>query len=125
MILPDAGDIAWVDLDDVRGTEQAGRRPALVLTSREFHETSRRAVICPITLKIRNWPTNVVLPAGLEIAGEIMVDQIRSIDRTERMFAIVEKAPAKTLRDVRIKVAVMLGMDFGVLVETPGRPERA
>lgn len=121
MILPDAGDIAWVDLDDTRGTEQAGRRPALVLTSREFHETSRRAVICPITLKIRNWPTNVVLPAGLEIAGEIMIDQVRSIDRTERMFEIVEKAPAQIVRDVRIKLAAMLVIDFGVLVRTSGQ----
>lgn len=121
MILPDAGDIAWVDLDDVRGTEQAGRRPALVLTSREFHEISRRSVICPITRKIRNWPTNVVLPPGLEIAGEIMVDQVRSIDRVERMFEIVESAPAQTMRDVRIKLATMLGIDFGVLVRSTGR----
>jgi mRNA interferase MazF len=119
--LPDAGDIAWVDLDDVRGTEQSGRRPALVLTSREFHETSRRSVICPITRKVRNWPTNVVLPSGLEIAGEIMVDQVRSIDRAERMFEIVEKAPAQTMRDVRIKLAVMLGIDFGVLVRSSGQ----
>ncbi len=115
MILPDAGDIAWVDLDDARGTEQAGRRPALVLTSKEFHETSRRSVICPITSKIRNWPTNVVLPRGLQTVGEIMIDQVRSIDRAERMFETIEKAPDQILHDVRGKLAVMVGIDVDTI----------
>ena len=111
MVLPDAGDIAWVDLDDTRGTEQAGRRPALVLTSKEFHETSRRCVICPITSKIRNWPTNVVLPHGLQTRGEIMIDQVRSIDRAERMFETIEKAPDEILHAVRGRLAVMVGIN--------------
>eukprot|EP01035_Chromulina_nebulosa_P012173 gene12173-16238_t len=78
------GDIAWVDLDDTRGSEQSGRRPALVLTPLSFHQMSRRAIICPITSKIRQWPTSVALPQGLKIAGMILVDQVRSPRSMER-----------------------------------------
>jgi mRNA interferase MazF len=112
MNLPDAGDIAWVDLDDTRGSEQSGRRPALILTSLSFHERSRRAVICPITSKLRNWPTNIVLPQGLTTTGMVMVDQVRSIDRAERMFGIIEKAPLVILRDVRTRLADLLGIEI-------------
>ena len=80
-MLPDAGDIAWVDLDPVRGTEQAGRRPALVLSSMTYHDASRRAVVCPITSAARPWPFNVQLPTGLQTTGVVLVDQIRTIDR--------------------------------------------
>jgi mRNA interferase MazF len=73
-------------------------------------------VICPITTKLRNWPTNVVLPSGLKTVGEIMIDQVRSIDRAERMFDMVEKVPAPVVRDVRTKLAVLLGIDFSVFV---------
>jgi mRNA interferase MazF len=113
-MLPDIGDIAWVDLDDTRGSEQSGRRPALVLTSSGFHETSRRAVICPITSKLRDWPTNVGLPHGLKTKGMIMVDQVRSIDRAERMFGTIEKAPARVVHDVQVKLAALLGIDIAI-----------
>ena len=84
---PDAGDIAWIDFDPVKGTEQAGRRPALVITPRSYHEQSRRALVCPITSHIGRWPFNIRLPQGLRTAGSVLVDQLRVIDRTQRMFA--------------------------------------
>jgi len=115
MNVPDVGDIAWVDLDDTRGSEQSGRRPALILTSKEFHEASRRAIICPITSKVRDWPTNVILPSGLLTKGEIMIDQVRSIDREERLFDTIEKAPTQVVRDVRSKLASLLGIDFDTI----------
>ena len=115
MLLPDVGDIAWVEFDPARGTEQAGRRPALVLTPRSYHEQSRRAVVCPITSNIRAWPSNVSLPEGLKTKGVVLVDQVRAIDRTERMFGTIETAPADVLAGVRAKLAALLGMDLVTL----------
>ena len=112
MLLPDAGDIAWVDLDPVRGTEQAGRRPALVVSPRLYHEGVRRALVCPITRKVRNWPSEVVLPMGLRTQGAILVDQIRSVDRAERLLDIVDRVPAQVLEAVRLKLAALLGIEF-------------
>jgi mRNA interferase MazF len=112
MAPPDAGDIAWVELDDTRGTEQSGRRPALILTPRSYHETSRRTIICPITTKLRDWPTNVDLPQGLKTEGTVLVDQIRSIDREQRVFDVIETAPQAVLTEVHAKLAALLDINF-------------
>ena len=120
-MLPDAGDIAWVDFDPVRGTEQAGRRPGLILTPRSYHEQSRRALVCPITSNTRAWPFNVDLPAGLRTEGVVLVDQLRVIDRTQRMFAIVERVPEALLIEVRVKLAALLGVDTTVSIARSDR----
>jgi len=77
--IPDAGDLIWTDFDPSRGREQAGRRPALVVSSAEFTENTGLAAVCPITSRIRPFPTSVVLPPDLPIAGEILTSHIRSI----------------------------------------------
>jgi len=110
-MLPDAGDIAWVEFDPIRGTEQAGRRPALVLTGRTYHERSRRALVCPITSNLRQWPFNVALPAGLKTEGVVLIDQLRAIDRAARMHAIIERAPDDVLVEVKERLAALLNID--------------
>jgi mRNA interferase MazF len=110
-MLPDVGDIAWVDFNPVKGTEQAGRRPALVLTSLAYHQRSRRAVVCPISTTARIWPFNATLPAGLKTQGAVLVDQIRVIERAERMFDVIERAPHDVLTEVRGRLAALLGFD--------------
>ena len=112
MVIPDAGDIAWVEFDPVRGTEQAGRRPALVLTDRIFHEAARRALVCPITRTVRAWPSNVLLPPGMKTAGVILTDQIRAVDLAQRLFDIIEKAPDEVMAATRLKLAALLGIDI-------------
>jgi mRNA interferase MazF len=112
MALPDAGDIAWVELDDTRGTEQSGRRPALILTPRSYHEASRRTIICPITSKFRDWPSNVNLPKGLKTEGTVLVDQIRSVDREQRVFDFIETVPQAVLTEVHTKLAALLDIDL-------------
>lgn len=111
MTLPDIGDIVWVEFDPVRGTEQAGGRPALVLTSAVYHERSRRAVVCPITANERPWPFNVPLLPDMKTYGVVLVDQIRTIERAARMFEIIERAPPQLLSDVCGKLAALLGFD--------------
>lgn len=111
-MLPEVGDIAWVELDPVRGTEQAGRRPALILSDAIYHQASRRAVICPISRSVRRWPFNVVLPSGLKTTGSVMVDQIRAVERSERLFDFIERAPPEVLREVRGRLATLLGIDI-------------
>jgi len=111
-MLPDVGDIAWLEFDPVKGTEQAGRRPGLVLTPRSYHEVSRRAIVCPITSSARVWSLNVRLPDGLKTKGVVLLDQLRAIDCTQRMFAIIERVPNEVLVEVRSKLAALLGIDI-------------
>src|ERR1051326_1259150 len=82
--VPDTGDLIWTEFDPTRGREQAGRRPALVVSSAEFTEKTGLTVVCPITSRVRPFPTSVVLPPGLTVAGEILPSHIRSIDTEAR-----------------------------------------
>src|SRR5947207_15136093 len=82
--LPDAGDLIWTDFDPTRGREQAGRRPALVVSPALLTENTGLAIFCPITSRVRPFPTSVVLPSGLPITGEILASHIRSIDTQAR-----------------------------------------
>jgi mRNA interferase MazF len=106
-MLPEIGDIAWVELDPVMGTEQAGRRPALVLSDGSYHALSPRSVVCPISLRARPRAFNVPLPEGITTAGMVLVDQIRTIDR-RRMFDIIERAPGSVIAEVRGRLAALL-----------------
>jgi mRNA interferase MazF len=111
-MLPNAGDIAWVDFSPVTGTEQSGTRPALIVSDRGMHEMTRRAVICPITRNVQPWPTKILLPKGLAAEGAVLVDQIHSIDRNERILRMIGQVPPSFLTMVRRKVAALLGIDF-------------
>jgi mRNA interferase MazF len=100
--VPDAGDLIWTDFDPTLGREQAGRRPALVVSPLAFTENTGFAVVCPITSRVRPFPTSVVLPEGLPIAGEVLVSHIRSIDTQVRPVryagAAINQATASLVR---------------------------
>ncbi len=81
---PDSGDLIWTDSAPTKGREQAGRRPAVVVSSAAFTENTGLAIVCPITSRVRPFPTSVVLPTGLPVAGEILTSHIRSIDTMAR-----------------------------------------
>jgi mRNA interferase MazF len=81
---PDTGDLIWTDFDPTKGREQAGRRPALVVSPAAFTENTGLAIVCLITSRVRPVPTSVVLPSSLPIAGEILPSHIRSIDTQAR-----------------------------------------
>jgi mRNA interferase MazF len=103
--IPDAGDLIWTDFDPTKGREQAGRRPGLVVSSSVFSENTGLAVVCPITSRVRPFPTSVVLPSGLPINGEILTSHIRSIDTTPRPIRYAgAKVPLEIAQLVRAKL---------------------
>ncbi|KMO37959.1 MazF family transcriptional regulator [Methylobacterium variabile] len=87
--LPRPGDLVLIDLAPAKGTEQDRRRPALVVSEAEMHLMARRAVICPATRNVAPWPTEVFLPPGLGAEGAVLVDQVRAIDRRERILRML------------------------------------
>ena len=104
------GDLVLVELGPVRGTEQDGRRPALVVLFAEMQTLTRRAVICPVTSNTDPWPTKVFLPEGLAVQGAVLTDQIRSIDRQGRILRRLGSVPESVLADVRHQLALILGL---------------
>ena len=103
--VPAAGDLIWTDFDPGRGREQAGRRPALVVSEALFSAMTGLAIVCPITSKVRPFPTSVVLPDGLPVAGEILTSHVRSIDTLARPVRYAGACvPPETARSVRARL---------------------
>jgi mRNA interferase MazF len=111
---PHEGDLIWTDFDPRTGREQAGRRPALVLSDRGFFAATGFAIVCPITTRVRPFASSVLLPEGLPIQGEILTSHIRSIDAMTRAVRPVGAiVPGETLVEVRAKLAVLVGIEKG------------
>jgi mRNA interferase MazF len=106
--IPAAGDIVWIDLDPVRGTDQSGTWPALVVSSSNVHAFTKRSLICPITSTLDEWTTKVFLPVGMTTGGAVLADQLRSVDRSERGFRFIEKVADHVLAEVREKLRELL-----------------
>jgi mRNA interferase MazF len=97
---PARGDLVWMEFDPQSGREQAGTRPAIVLSSAQYNSRARLAVICPITSQVKGYPFEVPLPDGLPIKGVVLADQVRSLDWHTRRARFIAKAPAETVDTV-------------------------
>src|SRR4029077_6896441 len=78
--VPERGDIVWITLNPQAGHEQAGRRPAVVLSPIAYNRKVGLAVFCPITNQIKGYPFEVLIPAGLPVTGAVLADQVKSLD---------------------------------------------
>ncbi len=104
--VPAAGDLVWTDFDPGVGREQAGRRPALVISAAAFCADTGLAMVCPITARVRPFPTSVVLPTGLPVAGEILTSHVRSIATLARpVFYAGAAVPSPVAQLVRSRLA--------------------
>ena len=108
MPLPDRGSLVWLHFSPQAGSEQAGRRPGIVLTKEAYHRRSRLAVVCPITSREKGWPMEVRLPPGLAVSGVVLVDHVRSVDREARGMEIVGAAPGSVLDEIDARLAPLL-----------------
>jgi len=106
---PARGDLAWINFEPQAGREQAKNRPGLVLTDREFNLTTGLLVACPVTRTECPYGSCVRL-TGTATQGFVMVEQVKSIDWPARGAAFIETAPQSVLGDVRLVLAVILGM---------------
>src|SRR5690242_17891324 len=110
MELPDRGNLIWALFSPQAASEQAGRRPGIVLSPAIYHQHSRLAIVCPITSRERGWPTEVRLPTGLPVSGVVLVDHIRSIDREVRKLEIIGMAPDSVLEEINARLAPLLSL---------------
>ncbi len=106
--VPERGDIVWITLNPRAGHEQAGRRPALVLSPRAYNGRVGLAILCPMTSQIKNYPFEVLLPDGLNIGGVILSDQVKSLDWKARQAEFVCQLPASTLEEVLQKLGTLI-----------------
>ncbi len=105
---PERGDVVWVDFSPQAGHEQAGRRPALVISSGAYNAKVGLAIVCPITSQAKGYPFEVALPEGLSVHGVVLSDQAKSLDWNARRMERACAAPASVTSDVVKKLGTLL-----------------
>lgn len=98
----------WVTLNPQAGHEQAGRRPALVLSPNSYNAKTGLALLCPITSSVKGYPFEVLLPAGLPVAGAILSDQVKSLDWRIRNAELSCNLPAGIVSETLAKLNTLL-----------------
>lgn len=106
--IPDRGDAVWITLDPQAGHEQAGRRPALVLSPASYNDRVGLALMCPITSKAKGYPFEVPLPDGLAVAGVVGSDQVKSLDWRARQAARIAPIPEEVVAEVLARLRTLL-----------------
>jgi mRNA interferase MazF len=106
--MPQSGDIVWITFNPQAGHEQAGRRPALVLSPAAYNGKVGLAILCPITSQVKGYPFEVLIPDGLEISGAILSDQVKSLDWKARKAEFGCKLPPATFNEVVQKLSTLI-----------------
>jgi len=106
--IPERGDVVWVSLNPQAGHEQAGRRPAVVLSPRAYNGKVGLAIFCPITRQIKGYPFEVLIPAGLSVSGAALSDQVKSLDWRVRKAEFICSLPAETMAELLGKLETLL-----------------
>jgi len=107
--IPERGDIVWIMLNPQAGHEQAGRRPALVLSPSAYNGKVGLAIFCPITSQIKGYPFEVNIPGGLPISGAVLADQVKSLDWRTRQATLACRLPETAVEEVLNKIATLIG----------------
>jgi mRNA interferase MazF len=102
------GDVVWLNFDPQEGHEQAGRRPALVLSPAEYNRKSGLAIVCPITNKIKGHAFEVVVPDGVGVTGCVLADQVKTVDWDARLAEFHCRMPDIVVSDVLDLIGLLL-----------------
>jgi mRNA interferase MazF len=105
--VPERGAIGWLVFDPQAGREQAGRRPAIVLSHTRYNEKTGLAVFCPITSRAKGYPFELAVPAGLPLGGVVLCDHIRSQDWRARKWQPAGKVPGRFLEEVTARALTL------------------
>lgn len=106
--VPDRGDAVWIMLNPQAGHEQAGRRPAIILSPAAYNGKVGLAILCPITTQKKGYPFEVAIPMGLKVTGVILSDQVKSLDWRARQAELIDTLPEQTVAEVLSKLNTLL-----------------
>jgi mRNA interferase MazF len=108
--IPQCGDTVRISLNPQAGHEQAGRRPAVVLSPRSYNGKTGLAILCPVTSHIKGYPFEVVLPDGLPVSGAVLSDQVKSLDWRVRNTELICTLPDEVVSEIMQKLGALLSI---------------
>jgi len=106
--VPNRGDVVWISLNPQAGHEQAGRRPALVISPAPYNGKVGLAILCPITGQIKGYPFEVLIPSGLKVEGVVLSDQVKNLDWRVRRAEFICRFPRQIVFEVLDKLGTLL-----------------
>ena len=106
--VPDRGDVVWLNFDPQSGREQAGHRPALVLSPASYNGRIGLMIVCPITSKIKGYPFEVSMLGNPDVAGVVLADHVKSVDWKSRRAKKKGEASARVVQQVIGKLQTLL-----------------
>ncbi len=105
--VPEAGDVVWLEFDPQAGHEQAGYRPALVVSPASYNGKTGLMVCCPMSTKIKGHPFEVLTEVG-RVASAVLSDQVKSLDWKVRHAKKKGTVPGVVMSHVRAKIKALL-----------------
>ena len=105
---PKRGDVVWITFNPQAGHEQAGHRPALVISPEAYNRKVGLALLCPVTSQVKGYPFEARIPEGLKVAGAVLSDQVKSLDWRARKASFLCALPAATVREALGKVGALI-----------------
>lgn len=109
--VPSRGDLIWLQFNPQAGHEQAGHRPALVISPSSYNRRVGLAICCPVTSQVKGYPFEVLLPHGFAVEGAILSDQIKSLDWRVRKARRIGAVPADVLHETIGKILALVDSD--------------
>ncbi len=106
--VPERGDLVWVSFSPQAGHEQAGRRPALVVSPSSYNDRVGLAILCPVTSQVKGYPFEVRLPADGPVQGVVLADQVKCLDWKARKADFAGKAPPAAVAEVIAKLSTLI-----------------
>ena len=106
--VPDRGDIVWLHFDPQAGHEQAGRRPAFVVSPRAYNRKVGLALFCPISSRVKGYPFEVALSEGGKVDGVILSDQMKSLDWRARKASRFDRATDDVVQEVTGRILTLV-----------------
>jgi len=106
--VPQRGDVVWISLNPQAGHEQAGRRPAVVVSPRSYNGKVGLGLFCPITGQAKGYPFEVAVPLGLPVSGVVLADQVKSLDWRARKAEFAGRLPGDTSAEILGKLGALL-----------------
>jgi mRNA interferase MazF len=108
--IPDRGDVVFINMNPQAGHEQAGRRPAVVITPLSYNRKVGLAIFCPVTSQIKKYPFEVVIPKDLKINGVVLSDQVKSLDWKARKAEFICTLPDEVVKEILRKVNTLMSV---------------
>jgi len=105
--IPQRGDIVWINFNPGLGHEQKGKRPAIVISPKEYNEKTGLGLFCPMTSKIKDYPFEVKIE-NEKAGGVILTDQIKSLDWKTREIEFIFKETSEKVEEIISKINVLI-----------------